>query len=540
MDEVIDQARGQDRGQPCQMLQPSRKYGFYYRKDLYAAVVAVASLLYLSLPLFIFFAGWLRLVVAIPMILLLSTAVSLAAREEYRTYLHSQPHYGFIDSKHVIVLSLSGLLLLVWTYYAGVGFNIRQNGDYYKHSGMLHDLITNDWPITYYIDPDKTAIAKLVYYFGWYLPGALVGKWVSVEAAHHFQLGWTYLGVLMGFAWIVRLSRGRGLWPVLIVILFSGMDIVGYFLYNAKLPKITAQIEWWNASGVWQYSGNTSALYWVPQHYLATVIATPLVIRFLMDHQRNGKNLSGLYFGLTLFWSPFVALGLTPYVIYGMVKARFRQILRIENVAGGITALILLAFFLSRGSDPYHYFVLTPQSLPGLWLAYVLFISLEYGGVFLLMWQAIRVRRDLFHLTVFSALLLLLFPVYHVGYWHDFTMRTSLPSLWVMQLAVLFYLAHTQQNVKRQLVIVLLGIGFLNSGLELTRAWERRHRPPLNMPSVTAHQDWPWVIYQYLGRPQALFFRYLAKPSDTAIFVLSNERLDNYEPYRETFLKKKP
>lgn len=235
-----------------------------------------------------------------------------------------------------------------------------------------------------------------------------------------------------------------------------------------------------------------------------------------------------------------MALGLAPYVIYGMVKERFRKILHVENVAGGIIALILLAFFLSRGPDPYQRFVLTPRSLPTLWLAYVLFISLEYGCVFLLIWKALRVRQDLFRLTVFSAVLLLLFPVYHVGYWHDFTMRTSLPLLWVMQLAVLFYLTRARQSVNRQLVIVLLGVGFLNSGLELTRAWEGRHRPPLNMPSVTAHQDWPWVTYQYLGRPQALFFRYLAKPSDTAIFVLSNEQLDNYEPYRETFLKEKP
>lgn len=293
MDEVIDQAHGRDREQMCQTLRPSRRCGLHYRKDLCAAMVAVASLLYLSLPLFIFFAGWLRLVVAIPMILLLGTAVSLAVREEYCTYLRSQPHRGFIAIQHLVVLSLSGLLLLVWTYYAGVGFNIQQNSDYYKHSGILHDLITNDWPVAYYIDHDKTAIAELVYYFGWYLPGALVGKWVSVEAAHRFQLGWTYLGVLMGFAWTVRLSRGRGLWPVIIVVLFSGMDVVGYFLYNWKLPKTTAHIEWWNASGVWQYSGNTSALYWVPQHYLAMVIATPLVIRFLVTHQRQEKNLNG-------------------------------------------------------------------------------------------------------------------------------------------------------------------------------------------------------------------------------------------------------
>jgi hypothetical protein len=170
----------------------------------------------------------------------------------------------------------------------------------------------------------------------------------------------------------------------------------------------------------------------------------------------------------------------------------------------------------------------------------VLFIGLEYGCVFLLIWKALRVRRALFHLTVFSAVLLLLFPVYDVGYYHDFAMRTSLPSLWIMQLAILFYLAHARQNVNRQLVILLLGVGFLNSGLEFTRAWAGRYRPSANMPSVTTPEDWPWVTYQYLGQSQAWFFRYLAKPSDTAIFVLSNEQLDNYEPYRETFLKKKP
>jgi len=265
----------------------------------------------------------------------------------------------------------------------------------------------------------------------------------------------------------------------------------------------------------------------------------PLVIRFLAGCQRPEKNLNGLYLGLTAFWSPFVALGLASYATYGMVKGRFRKTCHVENVAGGLTALILLTFFLSRGPDPYHRFVLTPRTLPTLWLAYVLFIGLEYGCVFLLIRKTVRVRWNLFHLTVFGAALLL-FPVYDYGAYHDFTMRTSLPSLWVMQLAVLFHLAHARRNVSRQLVILLLGVGFLNSGLELTRAWKGRHRPPLNTPSVTARQDWPWVTYQYLGRPRALFFRYPAKPSDTALFVLSNERLDNYEPYRETFLKKKP
>ena len=143
--------------------------------------------LYLTIPFIIFCMGWLRLPIALPVIAVILWALWQLLSREQTTQSESLP----------LRLTLYALLATgLWAFLSGVGGYTFQNWDHHWRNAVLHDLITYHWPVIYSA-PEHGPVKMLVYYVGYWLPSALVGKIFGWKTANFFLFLWTWLGVFL-------------------------------------------------------------------------------------------------------------------------------------------------------------------------------------------------------------------------------------------------------------------------------------------------------------------------------------------------------
>lgn len=143
--------------------------------------------LYLLLPFILFCMGWLRLSVALPVVLICAWALYILIKDETNTA-------AVLDLGKFAPAGV--LIAVVWVLLSGVGGMAFQNWDHHWRNAVLHDLIQYDWPVVY-AAADTGPVRMLVYYIGFWLPAAWAGKLLGWEFANLFLFLWTSLGVLL-------------------------------------------------------------------------------------------------------------------------------------------------------------------------------------------------------------------------------------------------------------------------------------------------------------------------------------------------------
>ena len=125
------------------------------------------SVLFMVVPLFIFVSHWI-------------TTIYAAALMVGLLYLFLKHLSDPIQSKGIEIEWKYFLILFalafVWVYFSGIGGFTYQNGDWKKHFALFHDLVNLDWPVVHQDPMSHTGQSFLVYYFGYYLVPALIGK----------------------------------------------------------------------------------------------------------------------------------------------------------------------------------------------------------------------------------------------------------------------------------------------------------------------------------------------------------------------------
>ena len=404
------------------------------------------SVIYIALPVFIFLTGWLRLVAAIPVCAVFLVSVFLMMKnrpEPVAWHLTKAQWRGIIASL---------ILLAIWVFLSGQGGFSFQNSDYQYRNAIFRDLINKSWPVIYAnssLDAVSSSIAGasnlsiLTYYIAFWLPGALVGKLFGWYAANTFLYLWSFLGLVLISYFLFRTLRNSSVWSVVILIFFSGMDILGYILITkGKLPGPIDHIEWW--SGM-QYSSNTTLLFWVFNQTIAIWLAILLIMNL-----KNARSLFFLY-AMLLLHGPFPFLGMLPIVLWkayqgypldlkrknakmvnvpvlffrwfwdGVVRA-----ITFENVCGGISVLLIVYFYLTNNVSGSKYGTNTQTT------NYVGLVVFE-GGLYLLFLFAEHFKKPLYWICMGS---LLLIPLFRVGGSQDFCMRVSIPALFVIMIMI--------------------------------------------------------------------------------------------------------
>lgn len=180
---------------------------------------------------------------------------------------------NFFDKRYLNFWIIVLAVVAVWVYLSGIGSFVFQNGDYWVRNPIFRDLSTYQYPVIYDLSKESEAVQRICgservafsYYFCWWLPVSYASKLFGLsETARNVLLYlWAVLGILATVYLICRkIGKCTYIVPVVLIV-FSGLDIVPWLLKNnifSNLPW-TTHIEWW--AGYFQYSSNTTQLFWV-------------------------------------------------------------------------------------------------------------------------------------------------------------------------------------------------------------------------------------------------------------------------------------
>lgn len=451
-----------------------------------------AAYLYLLIPFLLFCLGFLRLSIALPVCVLLVFLL-------VKNWKTTDAPKATLPVKSFLI---AAALVFLWVLLSGIGGFAFQNTDFHTRNAIFHDLIEQNWPVTYHSNPSDPSITYLLtYYIGYWLPAALIGKIAGWQAANVALYLWTAAGILLA---VLLLPANRKLsmpWVILLFIFFSGMDWVGQILNILALPNYAGMpfwpplrhLEWWATR--FQYSSFTTQLFWVFNQ------AVPAWLCMALFCAGNERKTLFVPWSLCCFYAPLPAIGMLPFILLKIPRRSFdpqdfsiaqlsdrgtalikrigldvRDVLTLENVLGGGCILLLTFLYFSAnvqvGGQAVNGFPLEN------WILYPIFLTLEGFLIWLLFKD--ENRKNLY--WYLAGLLLVTIPLFKIGSSQDFCMRASIPTLFLLFVWSAQMLAGKKSRY-RTILIVLLCIGALNPFYEISRSVYRTTRYFTDPPS---------------------------------------------------------
>jgi hypothetical protein len=475
------------------------------RSDRQPDALTAAALLYLALPNFIFLAGWLRTPYAVLASLVLAAGLASALARARISWGLPHPRAVFL------VIVAAGF---AWAAFGGAGHLVYANPhDWRVRDALLADLVFGQWPPSYGGTDSEPIILRTA--LGYFLPAALTGKLFGPALAHLALYVWTGLGTAV-FLLLLPLPQrfgGRLLLLLAVVILFSGMDLIGQLL-DKGVPKPAEHIEWW--SGAFQYSSMSTQLFWVPNHALPAWIATALIYRHWQRPEAYPASI--LMVALLLIWTPFAAVGVAPFVAFQMAnRLRQRQTLftGIAVLAASATLLYLLGRLLTLdvAAMPLDTPLAGAPDLFRFLAQYVKFGLLEFAILALLL---LAVLRHSFGLFWIAFAMLALLPLVRFGPSNDLVMRASIPALVLLLILVLRVLEEIPARETFGAPSLVLATALLVGAFTAFNEFWRAGGLPAWRPSYTVSLGdiaRGGMIPNYFGRLDRTDLKVLLKPA---------------------------
>ena len=454
--------------------------------DKKTKIMGIIAYIYLLLPFLIFAVGWFGKRYWIPIVPILVFCCYRACRDSQALW---RPTF---DRDTVVKMLFIILIIAVWVYFSGIGRLVFQNADHNCRNAVYETLVNYDWPvvnleISEAQAAEGVAATSLIYYIGFWLPAAVVGKIFGMEAGYGFQVFWAILGIVLVYYLICARKEKIMLWPLLVLIFFSGMDIVGQYFRGVDLFTLPndMHLEWWIEP--YQYSSMTTQLFWVFNQAVPAWLCTMLAYM-----QKNNRS---MVFILALCMLPgtFPFVGLLVLVLYwmftrdygftqeGSLKERLKRFGRafvrdtftIQNVLGGGIIGIFSFLYLSANLSGSRFM---QESIHGAvydnhLLKYIFFILVEVGAYLILLYKYNR-NSGFYYVLLFS---LLVIPPIKVGSAGDFCMRVSIPALFMLMLLVMDALERAKKEQNRCIfvsLIVVLCIGSVTPIHEIVRTFK--------------------------------------------------------------------
>ncbi len=424
------------------------------------------SVVYLTLPFILFLLGWYRKFIALPIALLILFGV-------YRIFKRpAEIESTLEDDRQKWLPTL--LILTLWLILSGIGGYAFQNWDHNWRNVVFHDLINFKWPV-YYAQPAEGAVKALVYYFGFWLPAALIGKFANAQIANVALFLWTFVGLTLIVRSLSACLKTSTFKALLILIFFSGLDFFGALFSSQDYPTLfppISHLEVWT-KGL-QYSSLTTQLFWVYNQAAPTWLCVVLIenlSREARKHNRRGEE--ALFIGaLCFFFAPLASIGLFPYILFQLIrqtdfKAPFKN-LRWEVLLSAVAIFLLSYFFFSaNGAAQARGFQPQPP------IKYFVFFLLEGGALWLIL-APLKIRDPRW---MISGILLATIPFVKLGVGNDFVMRASIAPLFYLMLLsgeALFDLSAPRWT--RTAIIVLLIFGAMTPLYEINRSVYRTYQ----------------------------------------------------------------
>jgi len=450
------------------------KITWFQKKDFLPLLIY----LYLFLPFAIFIFGWTKPIVSIPVLIVLTVCFYRMVRTFPELWRPKVTRENIFKTACIL------FIIFVWVYLSGIGKFVFQNSDHWWRNGMFDALVLEKWPVVYLsvpVEHYKEPVA-FVYYFGFWLPSAIIGKLFGLTAGYFAQAVWALIGIFLFYYLILaKYIKKIVYWPLIVVIFFSGLDILGIYLSGDIISEIpsTFYIEWW--AGLFQFSSMTTQLFWVFNQAVPAWLATLVLLV-----QKNTQCIA-VVIALTMITCtlPFVGLVLLAICIvgrkvfinlslkkisdYNQVILSLRDIFTFENIVGGGLIGVISFLFLKANIEGNYLRLLNYQSLKGAVLLWLSFYMVKAGIFFIAVWKYQK-RNYLFY---YAALWLAVCPWIDLGKFHDFSMRASIPALVIVLLLVIDTISksHSIKDFKTLIVlVVILIIGSSAPLREITRS----------------------------------------------------------------------
>lgn len=405
---------------------------------LYASIV-----LFLTIPLFMFFLGYLKLVVSIPLTLIFAGIVLYCVSD----CMNGPDGNKLAGSDKDLKIPLAYLIgfavtALAISFVSGVGEYIYTLQDHEYRRAILRDLINYDWPVIYnYNTQTNPEVIKIFgmasgqrafsYYFIYWMPAALAGKAFGFDVGNFVLFIWNSIGIFLCLLSTSAVIRKVTAWVPFIFVFFSGLDIIPNLVY-----ELTHYSDW-----RWFEGFVTSMSYVSNFRELASVfnqmIPCFLVVAILL--LSNNTRSMGLTSGILFCYSPWAVFGILPMAAAFLFGKKLRAsklsktLFNAFSPANLASAVLILTIFGSyymtnSGAVSYKGFAWEYFSNPGWFiLAYIVFILIEVIPFALILYK--REKNNPVFLAALATLLIL--PFYRVSEMNDFTMRGSMPALFL-------------------------------------------------------------------------------------------------------------
>ena len=475
---------------------------------------------YLLLPALVFLLTWLRPVVGVPVALVTAVAFVLFARQQPA----GEPRPRLSRGTWFFLLALAA----VFTLLAGIGGFVFQASDYEKHNLAFHDLLARSWPVTYV---NGGANYYLCYGSGYYLVPALIARAVSANCLPFATFVWGFLGVALFFYWVATFGRSPKK-TLAIVLLFAATETLWHlYLHLLKFPHfaeagkvITANFEHLGVSS--DYADCFSALQFRPQHVLAAWLGTALF--YDLFWKRRDPRGAGLVWAACLLWSPLACLGLLLVPLAAINRWPWRKALEPVNCLSAVLLAVLAVYFqghvpvaeqgpiwkFANGHDWLWYW-------PG-------FLLLELSPMFLLYladWKY-HLLADLRPLFRCSLVLLVLLPLYKIGYYGDLRLQAQAPALLICGLAASQFFQSARFSLKLPLCALLVASQLLGCVYPFARWWQEAIQARTDYSYEATYKLWRYqdlsdfkrfsydYASQYLGRTNSVAGRCLLRADE--------------------------
>lgn len=349
-----------------------------------------------------------------------------------------------IKIKSIVFISV---VLLLWCYIAGQGGFFYQSSDHQYRNAIFRDLVAFRWPVVY----EQTG-RSLVYYIGFWLIPASIGKvanlffsfktaWIVANVALFL---WSFLHLffvsLLIFIYTKADSFKKIVLAMALLVFFSGLDIIGLLSsLNFDVTAIPNHLEWW--SHAYQYSSNTTQLFWVYNQSTPIWLATALFV-----NEKSVRNYVFLCL-IILISSSFPAVGLL-LLLFGMgvyklipcIRSKqvflfLKEVFSVQNIIAAVVLLPIFYLYYNTNqtvdTNPFHLNLYVDSYGWGIAIIrYASFCLLEFGVLSIVLFRENR-KNILYWMSVVS---LCCVGAFSLGSTPDFAMRASIPALLILMM----------------------------------------------------------------------------------------------------------
>ena len=436
----------------------------------------------------------------------------LAARAPFGEAL-SRP----VEWRWLLVCVAIGLVLAM---VGGEGHFFFAKDDWLGRDAVLADIVDRWTPVIYSFNGAEHMLRAPI---GMYLLPGAVGHVLGLKAAHMTLLAQTSL--LLGFffyAVTLVWPRQRLLFIILFV-LFSGLDAIPVLIKTdgASLLRYPA---FWVEIG--NYPANVNQLFWAPTHALPGWLFAAMALLYLR-REIDLAALAAATLPLAL-WSPLSIMGAVPIFLVFIALAP-RAILSPRFLAACVAALgfipSLVYLRADAGAVPFGLQIFEDGYLDS-YLIFILFALTQIWFVALL-WRRVD---PWFRVTLAASIaLLLIFPVFDLGFMNDVVQRVSIVARAFLAFgfnALLIELLVAGSVLALMPGVVIMLIGAITPALEFydSITTPRFSISDCNLMTVYGKHNHDKYLSTYLARLDA-FPSWLFKPREAQEPLRKQSRL---------------